>query len=75
MSKSEKIIPPNDLPKLSQPAHSALAEAGLTSLEEISRWRAKDVLALHGMGQKGIRELREALQAKGLAFADEQAGG
>jgi DNA-directed RNA polymerase alpha subunit len=74
MSHTGKIVPPNDLPKLSQPAHRALAEAGLTSLDEISRWREEDVLALHGMGPKVMRELREALHAKGLAFSSEHTG-
>ncbi|NEE36127.1 DNA-binding protein, partial [Streptomyces sp. SID7982] len=32
---------------------------------------AAEVLALHGVGPKAIRVLREALAAEGLAFAGE----
>jgi DNA-directed RNA polymerase alpha subunit len=71
MKKADDIVPQDDLPKLSQPARRALADAGLTSLEKISQVSAKEVLSLHGMGQKGIRELREALAARGLSFAGE----
>lgn len=71
MKQPDDGLPVDDLPKLSRPARSALAEVGLMSLEQVSQWSAKDVLALHGMGPKGVRELREALQVRGMSFAGE----
>ena len=47
-------------PGMSQPALRALLEAGYTSLEHLTAITAADALALHGMGPKGIRLLREA---------------
>ncbi|ABX03910.1 MAG TPA: DNA-binding protein [Herpetosiphon sp.] len=60
-------------PKLSQPALRALHNAGYHSLGQLTQVSARELGKLHGMGPKGIRQLREALAAKGLAFADETA--
>ena len=59
---------PADFPKLSQPARRALAEAGYTHLEQFANLTEAEILKLHGVGPKSIRELRAALAAKGLAF-------
>lgn len=59
-------------PGLSQPALRALLHAGITSLDGLTAVKAKELLALHGMGPKGVRILREALAARGLAFAGEE---
>lgn len=60
----------SDLPTgLSQPAQRALAGAGYNRLEQLTRVSEKEILALHGMGPKGIRLLREALAEKGWSFA------
>jgi hypothetical protein len=64
------FVPPNDLPKLSQPAHRALALAGITRLRQLTKITEADLLALHGVGPKSIRELRAALAARGLKFAE-----
>jgi len=55
---------------LSKPAQRALAAAGYTTLEQLASARENDLLALHGMGPKTIRQLRSALAALGLSFAD-----
>lgn len=55
-------------PKTSAPAQRALDGAGYTSLEDLTKVTEADLLKLHGMGQKAIGILREALAAKGLAF-------
>ena len=63
--------PGGDLPaKLGKPALRALAAAGYTRLEQLAAVRAADLLKLHGMGPKALGLLREALAARGLAFAD-----
>jgi hypothetical protein len=58
-------------PGMSQPSLRALLGAGYTSLEQLTTTTAADLLALHGMGPKGIRLLREALAAHGLSFTGE----
>jgi hypothetical protein len=57
-------------PKLGRPARDALIVAGYTRLEQLTQVSAKELLKLHGMGPKGIRQLREALAEQGLAFRD-----
>ncbi|MFF2479580.1 hypothetical protein [Paenibacillus sp. NPDC058071] len=55
---------------LSKPALRALASAGYTRLQELDGVSAKELLQLHGMGQKGISTLRESLAASGLALSE-----
>jgi hypothetical protein len=50
------------------PALRALQGAGVRALPELERWSEADLLALHGMGPKGVRVLREALAASGRRF-------
>lgn len=54
--------------RLSRPAHSALAHAGITTFAQLAQWTQKDVAALHGIGPKAFPELTAALAARGLAF-------
>jgi hypothetical protein len=58
----------NDLPKTSRPAESALVQAGWTDLETLSRRTEAEVLALHGMGPKALRILKQAMAERGLSF-------
>lgn len=60
-------------PGMSQPSLRALLGAGYDSLEAASAATAAELLALHGMGPKGVRLLGEALAARGLALAGEAA--
>jgi len=63
--------PKSDLPSgLAKPAQRALAAAGYARLDQLTRVREDEVLKLHGMGPKALDQLRRALAAKGLAFAD-----
>ncbi len=55
-------------PGLSGPALRALAEAGITSMAQLARWRAEDVAALHGTGPKVMRLLQQGLAAQGRHF-------
>ena len=59
-------MPADDLPPLSKPARAAFALIGLTRLEQFAGRRAAELLALHGVGPKSIRELRAALAEAGL---------
>ncbi len=60
----------NDFPKLSQPAQRALAGAGYSRLEQLTKVTEAEIAALHGVGPKSIVELNQALAARGLKFAE-----
>ncbi len=55
-------------PGIAQPALRALAGAGYTSLEQLSKVKEDDISKLHGMGPKAIGIIRAALKARGQAF-------
>jgi hypothetical protein len=53
-----------DLPKaIGRPATQGLANAGLTTLAQIARMSDAELGALHGVGPKAVRLLREALNS------------
>jgi hypothetical protein len=56
---------------IGRPATGALREAGITRLSDLPRHRERELLALHGVGPKAVRLLREALAERGLGFADD----
>jgi hypothetical protein len=62
-------------PELAAPAHRALMAAGYTTLEQIRQVSERDLLKLHGMGPKGIRQLREALRERGWSLAGDDVKG
>jgi|GEM_PF-596977 len=54
-----------DLPaSIGRPATRALAGAGLTSLSDVARRTDAELLALHGVGPKAVRLLREAAASR-----------
>ena len=55
---------------LSGPARGALEHAGLSTLTKLSKYGEREILKLHGVGQKSIPTLRQALANVGLAFAE-----
>ncbi|MBI1257710.1 MAG: DNA-binding protein [Chloroflexi bacterium] len=59
---------PGDLPKLSAPAHRALASVHVATLKDLSQHTQAEIAKLHGMGPSGIKALKAALAEKGLAF-------
>ncbi|MDQ0208759.1 helix-hairpin-helix domain-containing protein [Alkalicoccobacillus murimartini] len=62
-----------DLPNnIGNPARRALKEVGYTRLEQLTDISERELLALHGVGPKAVRILREALQEKGLIFANKK---
>lgn len=67
------LSPDSDFPEgLAAPARRALAGAGFEQLDQLTRVSAADLLKLHGMGPKALRQLREALAERGLALAGEE---
>jgi DNA-directed RNA polymerase alpha subunit len=62
--------PDLDLPAIGAPARAALEDAGYTRLEQLRRVTERELLALHGMGPKAVRRLRDALAERGWTFRD-----
>lgn len=58
-----------DLPNIGAPAKRALAAAGITRLEKLTRVSEAELLKLHGLGPKAVRLLRESLLERGMKFA------
>ena len=56
-------------PGLAKPAQRALASAGYTRLDQLTKITEVELRALHGMGPKAIAQLREALAQRGQTFA------
>ena len=59
----------SDLPKLAGPAQRALAVAGIQRLEQLTRFSEEQLKQLHGIGPNALKQLHQALRAKGLSFA------
>ena len=73
MDKEQNDHSEIDLPtELSAPATRALIGAGYRQLEQLTEVGEAEIGRLHGMGPKGIRQLRSALEARGLSFADKK---
>ncbi len=63
----------NDLPeRLANPAKRALAGAGISNVEQLSRATEAEIKKLHGIGPNALKQLRAALEAEGLAFTDDK---
>ncbi len=61
----------SDLPgDLASPARRALHAAGYQHLEQLTKASEAEVERLHGMGPRAMDQLRLALDAHGLSFAD-----
>jgi len=54
---------------LGAPARRAMAQAGISTLAELSQHSEAEILNLHGVGPKTLPALRQALADAGLAFA------
>lgn len=71
MTGKQNDQPESDFPKIGAPAQRALAQAGYTQLEQLTRVSEAELGKLHGMGPKALGILRLALREKGLSFAGE----
>ena len=65
-AQQESNLPPG----LSRPAQRALTNAGYRRLDHLTRVNQVEVEGLHGMGPRALAQLRHALVANGLSFAD-----
>ena len=66
--KQQGNLPENDLPKLSAPAHRALAAAGVHRLKDLTRFSEAEVKKWHGIGPNAMRQLRRAMEEQGFSF-------
>ena len=75
MIKNEHQEPESDLPAgLAKPAQRALAGAGYVRLEQLAKLSARPMsCACTAWGRKRMDQIRRALAAKGLSFADSAA--
>lgn len=55
---------------LASPALRALNEAKIKKLADVANFSESELLALHGMGAKGIGILKDALNEIGLSFKE-----
>jgi DNA-directed RNA polymerase alpha subunit len=70
---SQNDNPETDFPpKLASPVRNALNHAGYFRLEQLTALSEKELLKMHGIGPKGIEQLRVALAEKGLMFRSAQ---
>jgi predicted flap endonuclease-1-like 5' DNA nuclease len=57
----------SELPRsVGKVARRELAVHGVTRFDQLTGLSAKDLLAIHGVGPKAVRVLREELTARGL---------
>ena len=66
-----EVADDGDLPNIGKPATRGLGSHGITTLVQVAEHTEAELLAIHGVGPKAIRILREAMAAAGLRFADD----
>jgi len=59
------------LSMLGAPARRALDNAGIKTLNDLSRWTEKEMLNLHGFGKASLPQLKNALVENGLSFKND----
>ncbi|MBP2335917.1 putative flap endonuclease-1-like 5' DNA nuclease [Saccharothrix coeruleofusca] len=57
---------------IGRPATGALTLRGWTTLEQLTEVTERELLALHGVGPKAVRVLRETMAEHGLSFAPDR---
>lgn len=62
----------NFLSLIGAPARRALEREGITTLEKLSNYSERDILALHGMGKSTIPKLKEALKKAEFSFKESE---
>ncbi len=68
VKRKGKLIRIEDFSMLSTPARRALANEKITTLETLSTYTERDILALHGIGPSTLPPLRIALKKAGYSF-------
>ncbi|GAB3690955.1 DUF1801 domain-containing protein [Corynebacterium nasicanis] len=60
----------DQIPGVGRPARDALTVAGHPDLESLDGVEWADMLALHGVGKRGLERLQAALQERGLSMSN-----
>lgn len=69
--QSESTSEASDFPRtMGKVAPRELAAHGITRIAQLPSWTERELLAVHGVGPKAIRILREELEARGLGFRE-----
>lgn len=70
LCEKESARPDSFFSFLSAPARRALESKGILSEEDLSQYKEREILELHGLGKTSLPLLRQALLKKGLTFKD-----
>lgn len=66
------VRPVGDLPnEMGKTAPRELQTAGIDTLQKVSQHSEAELLAVHGVGPKAVRILREALASRGLGLRED----
>ncbi len=57
--------------RLAKPAQRSLANAGIITLTQLSKYTEKQIGALHGIGKNALEQLKVKLQETGKCFKPE----
>lgn len=57
--------------RMGRPANAALVARGVTTLAQVARMSEAELAAIHGVGPKAIRILRDELAERDLSLAGE----
>lgn len=58
------------LNKLAKPAQRAIQNAGISSIEQLSKYSEKEVSELHGVGKSAMVIIKQTLEGNGLTFSN-----
>lgn len=72
MSKTKEPVKDAFPVKLAAPAQRALANAGITSLKQLTKYTEAEVMKLHGMGPNAMKQLQQALKDNDIAFTQKK---
>lgn len=71
MTDDRAAVPHSDLtPRIGKVATRELAHHGYTRYEDLTRASAEELLAIHGVGPKAVRILREELADRGATLQE-----
>lgn len=56
--------------KIGQPAQRALEEIGIDTLIQLCNYTEKELIAIHGIGPKAVKILKEFLIKEGYSFKE-----
>ena len=59
------------LSKLAHPAQRALVNAGISSLEDLTRYSEREIAQLHGIGRNALEKIRVILLESNFHFRED----